>query len=161
MASERSRALADDFAAANAEVVTFACSCDEHAWVLTVPGEEWAVGVVVHHIAEGHANGLRWLEAMARGDGVSDTAEGIDEANAQHARRAGDVTQAETVALLEENGRRLEALLRSLSDEELDRVAPFGPAGGQALPTGALAAVAARHAREHMTHAEEAVRAAK
>ena len=64
--------------------------------------------------------------------------------------------QAETVALLEENGARLEALLRSLSDEELDRAAPFGPAGGRLLPTGALAAVAARHAREHLAHAREA-----
>jgi DinB superfamily len=155
MVSERSTALADDFAAANAEVVAFATSCGEDAWVLRVPGEEWTVGVVVHHIAVGHANALRWLDGMARGDGVSDTAEGIDEANALHARRATGVTQSETVALLQENGARLEALLRSLSDEELDRAAPFGPAGGRALPTGALAAVAARHAREHLAHAQE------
>jgi DinB superfamily len=156
MASERSSALADDFVAANAEVVAFAASCDDDAWVLPVPGEGWTVGVVVHHIAEGHANALRWLEAMARGDGVSDTAEGIDQANALHARRAGGVTQAETVALLEENGARLGALLRSLSDGELDRAAPFGPAGGRDLRTGALAAVAARHAREHLAHARTA-----
>ena len=156
MASERSTALADDFVAANGEVVAFATSCSEDAWVLRVPGEEWTVGVVVHHIGEGHANALRWLDGMARGDGVSDTAEGIDEANALHARRASGVQQAETVALLRENGARLEALLRSLSDEELDRAAPFGPAGGRALPTGALAAVAARHAREHLAHAQEA-----
>jgi DinB superfamily len=156
VASERSTALADDFVAANGEVVAFATSCGEDAWGRPVPGEEWTVGVVVHHIAEGHANALRWLDEMARGDGVSDTAAGIDKANALHAQRAAGVRQAETVALLEANGARLEALLRSLSDEELDRAAPFGPAGGRALPTGALAAVAARHAREHLAHAKEA-----
>jgi hypothetical protein len=157
MARERSGALADDFVAANEEVAAFACSCDEDAWVRPVPGEDWTVGVVIHHIAEGHAQALRWLDEMAYRDGVSDTAEGIDEANARHAVRARGVTQAETVALLEENGGRLEVLLRSLGDEELDRAAPFGPAGGQALPTAALAAVAARHAREHLSHARKAV----
>ena len=93
---------------------------------------------------------------MARGEGVTDTAEEID--RGQRGARAcapSRVRPAETVALLEENGARLEALLRALSDEELDRAAPFGPAGGRALPTGDLAAVAARHTREHLAHAKD------
>src|ERR1700683_3611085 len=100
MASERAAALADDFAAAHAEALTFARSCSEVAWARPVPGEEWPVGVVLHHIAEGHQNSLRWLEAMARGDGVTDTAEEIDQTNAVHAVRAGAMTATETVARL-------------------------------------------------------------
>ncbi len=156
MASERAAALADDFATANAEAVTFARSCPEEAWMLPVPGEEWTVGVVVHHIAESHDSGARWLAGMARGEGVPDTADEIDRANAAHALRAASTTPAETVALLTDGGARLEALLRGLSDEELDRSAPFGPAGGRAFPTIDLAAVPARHTREHLAHARAA-----
>jgi DinB superfamily len=154
--SERAEKLADDFAAANADAIAFVHHCDGDVWARHVAGEEWSVGVVLHHVAEGHDQGVRWLEAMARGEGVTDTAEGIDRTNAAHAARAETATTAETAALLEENGDRLFRALRGLSDDELDRTAPFGPAGGQALPTEALAVVIARHVREHLAHASAA-----
>jgi len=157
MASERAAALAHDFAAANADALAFARACTEGDWAVTVPGEGWTVGVVLHHIAEGHAHGRRWLEAMAGGVGVAESAEDIDRANAAHALDMAAVGPAETVALLEVNGDGLERALRGLSDEDLDRTAPFGPAGGRPLPTGDLAAVAARHTREHLAHARAAV----
>jgi hypothetical protein len=157
MPSERGTALAEDFAAANREVVEFARSCSDAEWVLVVPGEQWPVGVVVHHIAEGHEHGVNWLSQMAHGQAITDTAEGIDQDNAAHATRAARAGRDETVALLEANAVTLERALRALSDEELDRTASFGPAGGRELPTVALAAVAARHAREHLAHARAAV----
>ena len=151
--SERATALADDFAAANAEALAFARSCADSQWAVTVPEEGWPVGVVLHHIAEGHANSARWLRGMARGDGVAESAEDIDRANAVHAVRSEGAGRAETVALLETNGTLLEETLRGLGDAELDRIAPFGPAGGRPLATVDLAAVAARHTREHLAHA--------
>jgi len=157
MASERAAALARDFAAANADALAFARACTEGDWAVTVPGEGWTVGVVLHHIAEGHAQGRRWLEAMAGGVGVAESAEDIDRANAAHALDMAAVGPADTVALLEVNGDGLERALRGLSDEDLDRAAPFGPAGGRPLQTGDLAAVAARHTREHLAHARAAV----
>ncbi len=157
MASERSGGLADDFAAANAEAVAFADACTDEQWALTVPGEGWTVGVVLHHVAEGHAHGVRWLGEMASGEGVTDTAESIDKENASHAVRAEAAARGDTVALLRVNGSQLEAVLRALSDEALDRVAPFGPAGGRSFRTEDLAAVSARHTREHLSHAQGAV----
>ena len=157
MPSERATVLAEDFAAANHEVLVFARSCSGAEWALMVPGEEWPIGVVMHHIAEGHEHGLVWLTRMARGEAVTDSAEGIDQDNAAHAARAATAGQDETIALLEANAAPLERALRALSDEELDRTAPFGPAGGRELPTVALAAVAARHAREHLAHARAAL----
>lgn len=157
MASERSGELADDFARANAEAVAFAHACTDEQWALTVPGEGWAVGVVLHHIAEGHAHGVRWLGEMASGRGVTATAESIDKENAAHAVRAEASGRDETVSLLGVYGSQLEEVLRALSDEELDRAAPFGPAGGRALRTEDLAAVPARHTREHLSHARGAV----
>ncbi len=112
---------------------------------------------MLHHIAEGHANSVRWLHGMACGDGVAESAEDIDRANAVHAVRSMDAGRAETVALLESNGALMESTLRGLGDEELDRTAPFGPAGGRELATVDLAAVAARHTREHLAHAVAAV----
>lgn len=157
MPSERGAALADDFGAANAEAIAFARRCGAEEWSAAVPGENWSVGVVLHHIAEGHGQTARWLRAMSRGQGVPDTAADIDRANAAH-REAASIGAAETIALLEASGAELEALLRQLDDEELDRAAPFGPAGGQVFPTAELAPVAARHTREHLAHARGAVR---
>lgn len=155
--SERADALAADFAVANGEAMAFALSCTDAQWGIVVPGEEWSVGVVLHHIAEGHGNGLAWLEVMAQGRAITDTAAGIDQKNVEHATRVSDVGQAETAQLLAENGARLEVLLRGLSDDELDTTAPFGPAEGRALPVSAMAAVAARHVRDHLSHARAAV----
>ena len=76
MASDRATALADDFSAANAEAMDFVRRCTAAEWTLTVPGEEWPVGVVLHHIAVGHGHGARWLHDMASGEGVTETAEG-------------------------------------------------------------------------------------
>ena len=157
MASERATALADDFVAANAEALEFARGCGARSWALTVPGEGWSVGVVLHHIAEGHAHAAHWLEDMARGEGVVETAEDIDRTNAAHAVRAEAVSPAETVALLVANGDLLEGAFRGLGDEDLDRTAPFGPAGGRRMATGDLAVVAARHTREHLAHVRSAV----
>jgi hypothetical protein len=157
MASKRGTLLADDFAAVNDEAVTFARSCTDEQWAIVVPGEEWTVGVVLHHIAEGHSNVMRWLHAMARGEAVTDTVEIIDETNVEHAGRAAAAGQEETAELLTTNGTHLETMLRNLSDVELDRTAPFGPAGGRTMPTEALAEVTARHVRGHLDHARAAV----
>jgi hypothetical protein len=158
MPSERAAALADAFAAANAEAIGFARRCGADEWAVVVPGENWPVGVVLHHIAEGHGQTARWLVAMSSGQGVTDNGEDIDRANAAHAAQAASVGRAETIALLSERGAALEALLRRLDDEQLDRPAPFGPAGGQVFGSVELALVAARHTREHLAHARDAVR---
>jgi DinB family protein len=157
MPSERATELADEFAAVNAEIVTFAASCTEAQWQTMVPGEEWPVGVVLHHIAEGHAQGLRWLETMARGEAVTDTQDDIDGRNMEHARRSADIGQAETVQLLEANGALVEAALRRLDDGDLARMAPFGPAGGRSFPVGDFAAVTYQHGSGHFAHAKAAL----
>lgn len=156
MTSERAVALADEFAAANADVVRFARSCTDAQWRTMVPGEGWPVGVVIHHIAVSYANGRGWLETMIRGDAVTTTRDEIDQVNVEHAADNADVGIPDTVALLESNAATTEALLRGLTDEQLDQLAPFGPADGRSLPTAQLAAVSAQHALGHLSHAMEA-----
>jgi DinB family protein len=157
MTSARATALADEFAGANEAAITFARSCSDDQWRTVVPGEDWPVGVVLHHIAQGHAQGVSWLTTMVAGESVTDTDEDIDAHNLTHAEQYAGVGVAETVALLEENGRKVETFIRQLGDEDLDRTAPFGPAEGQAFPVEQLVAASYRHALSHLAHAQEAV----
>jgi len=134
MVSERAAALADEFAAANAEVVAFAQSCPADRWARTVPGEGWTVGVVMHHIAESHENSRRWVEEMARGHGVPESADMIDEANAAHAVRAAAATPAETATLLEDAGAALEAVLRGAATRNSTAPLPSARQAAECFP---------------------------
>ena len=156
MASERADALADEFASANEDAIAFVRRCSEEDWSRTVPGEAWPVGVVLHHVAEGHGQGQRWIRSMADGQGVAESGDDVDRVNAEHAQRAAGTTRDETALLLGTEGARLEATRRALTDTELDRTAPFGPAGGRRVPTVELVPVMARHTREHVAHARAA-----
>jgi hypothetical protein len=157
MPDERAAVFGDDFAAANAEAIAFARSCSEAQWQSVVPGEEWTVGVVVHHIAEGHADVLGWLEAMVQGQAVTETIDDIDGQNVEHAERTSSIGIAETVDLLQANGDRIEAFLRGLTAEQLAQTAPFGPAGGRPLPVSDMAEVPTSHMVDHLAHARRAV----
>jgi hypothetical protein len=96
---------------------------------------------------------------MVSGDGVTDSGDDIDRHDVTHATENAEVSVADTIALLQENGRRTELVIRQLSEEDLDRTAAFGPADGQALPVGRLAAETSRHACGHLAHATEAMAA--
>jgi hypothetical protein len=148
--------IARDFEAANDEAVRFAEACTTAQWGTLVPGENWSVGVVLHHIAVGHLQCLRWLGHLSGGEAVPDTAAQIDADNAQHARDCADVGITETVEALRANGARLAGFMRSLGDDQLARSAPFGPGNGVEVTTDQLAAVASRHCRVHLAAARDA-----
>ncbi|HXQ59624.1 MAG TPA: DinB family protein [Acidimicrobiales bacterium] len=142
--------LADDLEAANDEAIAFADGCSDAQWSTMVRGEEWPVGVVLHHIATGHEQMLRWLGLARRGEEILTTAADIDADNARHARDNAGVSRPETVEALRRNGAALARVIRSLDADELARSVPFGPADAMAVTTQALAAVSARHCRTHL-----------
>ena len=158
MPSERGAALADDFGHANADAIAFArelpartsgpCPC-------RVKSGRSASSSTTSR--KGTDRAPAGCAAMSGGQAVTETAGDIDRANAAHAAQAGSVGPAETIALLTERGAELEALLRRLDDDQLDRAAPFGPAGGEIFAAADLAPVAARHTREHLAHARGAL----
>jgi hypothetical protein len=150
-------ALAAAADAANEEVIAFARSCTEDQWRTTVPGENWPVGVVVHHVAEGHLLLIGWLAALSRGEDVTDSAADVDEANAVHARRCAAVRVDETVALLRANGAKMAAFIRSLDDAALARAASFGPGNGMEMRAEQAAGAAARHCQVHLANARSAL----
>jgi hypothetical protein len=148
--------LVADFEAANEEAVEFVRSCSPEEWATIVPGEDWTVGVVIHHFADSYPILCHWIEDTVDGSGVPPETD-MDAVNAKHAADWASVTPEETVDLLEINGASTAAIIISLDAADLDRTAPFGPAGGQHMSVERLAALPALHTRQHLGHAKEAI----
>jgi DinB superfamily len=149
--------LAAAFEAANDGVISFVETCSDGQWSAMVSGEDWSVGVVMHHVAVGHLQMLDWVGRASRGEAVEKTGDEIDADNARHARDFAGVTRAETMEALRRHGDGLGQFMRRLSADELATSVPFGPGGGMAVTTEQLASVAARHCRTHLDGAHAAV----
>lgn len=149
-------AIARDFEEANADAIAFAEGCTAAQWSAMVAGEDWPVGVVLHHIATGHVQMLGWLGLARGGEEIGKTAAEIDADNARHAIDFAGVIPGETVRELRRNGAALASCIRSLDAGELAGSVSFGPAEGREVTTEALASVSARHCRAHLADAREA-----
>ena len=86
-------------------------------------GDDWPVGVVIHHIAEGFNLVSRWIDCALGGRAIEDTAEGIDSANRRHAEDFASVGVEETVELLNTNGAGAVAKIRGLDEPDLKKTA--------------------------------------
>ena len=122
--SERARGLADRFEQASQEIVRTVERCSEGEWRATTSGEGWSVGVVAHHVAEGHKAIAGLVQMAATGQPLPAlTMEMLDQANAKYARQQANGTRAETLELLRQNAASAAATVRGLSDEQLNRTA--------------------------------------
>jgi hypothetical protein len=148
--SEAAGRLAAEVEVANDEVIAFAEGCSDGQWATMVEGEDWPVGVVVHHIAEGHLQMIDWLGRARRGDPITITASEIDADNARHALEWVGVGRTEAVEQLRRHGAALVALIGDLSPAELTTSVSFGPGNGMEVTAEQLAPVAARHCRTHL-----------
>ncbi len=121
---ERSRVLVDRFEQANQEIVRTVEQCSEAHWRATTSGERWSVGVVAHHVAEGHKIIAGLVQAVAAGQSLPTlTMEMLDQMNAEHARQHANCTRAETLDLLRQNAALAAGTVRGLGDDQLDRTA--------------------------------------
>jgi hypothetical protein len=149
--------MAADLERANAEAVAFVETCTDEQWRTVVTGEEWSVGVVLHHIAVGHLQMIDWLGRVRRGEDITKTAAEIDADNARHARDSAGVSRTDTVEQLRRHGSALATYMRGLSPEELTVSVSFGPGNGMAVTALQLAPVSARHCLEHLNDARTAL----
>jgi DinB superfamily len=148
---------AEDLEQANQDAIAFATSCSPEDWVTVVPGEQWPVCVVVHHVAEGYDLVSRWIDCALAGHPIEDTAEGIDAANLRHAEAFAGVEVAETLELLRTSGAAAVAKLGRLGESDLAKTAAFGPATGQQFSVEQFCMAAAGHVRSHLGRARAAV----
>jgi len=121
----RAEALATRIEQGAAGLAVFAESLSATEWGTSVKDGR-TVGVIVHHVASVYPIEIDLARTIASGTAVAGvTWEFVAELNAKHAQEQAGVTKAEALDLLRRNSKQAAEAVRALSDEELDRAAPF------------------------------------
>ena len=118
----RAEALAKKFEAKAQEATAVIERLGDTDWTKVTSAEKWSVGVVAHHIAMAHQGIGGIIKGIAEGKpGPARPMDAIHAMNAKHAQEYANCTKAETLALHKNNAAATAALVRGLSDAELDR----------------------------------------
>jgi phosphate uptake regulator len=127
--SRRAELLADRIEAGAAALAAFAEGLSDEEWGTPVSrngGDRRSVGVIVHHVASSYPVEVDLAQIVACGKAVTDvTWEVVAGMNAAHAREHAEVTKDATLDLLRRNSRQAASAVRTFTDDELDRAAPF------------------------------------
>jgi phosphate uptake regulator len=127
--SRRAELLADRIEAGAAALAAFAEGLSDEEWRTPVSrngGDSRSVGVIVHHVASSYPVEVDLAQIIACGKAVTDvTWEVVAGMNAAHAREHAGVAKAATLDLLRRNSRQAASAVRTFTDDELDRAAPF------------------------------------
>jgi hypothetical protein len=125
----RAESLADRIEEGAAKLAAFAEGLSDAEWRTPVSGagkDRRPVGVLVHHVASMYPIEIDVVRAVASGKAVTDvTWDAVAGINAKHATDNAGVTKAAALELLRRNSREAAAAVRALTDDELDRAAPF------------------------------------
>jgi hypothetical protein len=84
--SERAAELASQFEQANRDFIEEVERLTDDQCQALVPGENWLVGVVAHHVVDSFGLITGWIENLARGEEAVYDHDAVDAHNAQHAR---------------------------------------------------------------------------
>jgi Mycothiol maleylpyruvate isomerase N-terminal domain len=118
----KSEALAKQYEAKVQEATGILEGISEADWKKTTAAEKWTVGVVAHHVAGGHEGIAGIIKTVAGGQSIPNfTLDALHEMNAKHAHEFANVGKAETIALHKKNAAAAAAVVRGLSDADLDR----------------------------------------
>ena len=129
--SERSEALATAFEQANSAVIEALEGCTDEQARTICDSEGWSVAVAAHHLATGHEALASFAQLVADGKELPPiTMEMIHAGNAKHAEDFASIGRDECLAALRTHGAAAAAMVRGLSDEQLDRSAPLALVGG-------------------------------
>jgi uncharacterized protein (TIGR03083 family) len=118
----RADALAKQFEAKAAEMADTLEKLTDADWKRTTASEKWTVGVTAHHVAGAHEAIAGILKTIAGGQSMSGfSVSMLHDMNAKHATEHANCTRAETLAMHKKGAAAAAAVVRSLSDAELDR----------------------------------------
>ena len=118
----RAETLAKQFETKAAEVTTTLGKLTDADWKKVTAAEKWSVGVTAHHLAGAHEPISGIVKTVAGGQSLPHfTMDMLNESNAKHAREFASCTKAETLALHQKGVAAAAAVVRGLSDAELDR----------------------------------------
>lgn len=154
--SQRADALANTLEEGARALAAFAQSLTDEEWQTHLP-EGRKVGVIVNHVATVYPLEVQFARSVAQGAPATINGEAVNKMNAGHARDADAVSKEETLKLLADNSAAAAAAIRSLTDAELDSVAPV-PLYGNAPVTCQF--VLEDHAVRHSFHHLAKIKAA-
>ena len=118
----RAEMLAKQFEAKASELTGVIEKLSDADWKKVTAAEKWPVGVTAHHVAGAHEPISGMAKAVAAGQTLPPfTMAMLDEMNAKHAKDFAGCTKAETLALHQKGVAGAAAMVRGLSDAELDR----------------------------------------
>jgi len=125
--SRRAQLLADRLEQGAAGLAAFAEGLSEAEWnTPATVTDRRPIGVIIHHVASMYPIEVDVARAIAAGNAITDvTWEVVADINAKHAHEHAQVTKAAALELLRRNSRDAAAAVRTFTDEELDRAAPF------------------------------------
>jgi hypothetical protein len=125
MVTARADALAERLEQGAEALAALASGLSDAQWQTRIAKDGRKVGVVVHHVASMYPLEIQLAQLLAEGKPVVGvTWAAVDEINAQHAREYDAVTKEAALDLLRRNSNVAAAVLRLLSDEQLDQAAP-------------------------------------
>jgi hypothetical protein len=158
--NRRAEALAGRIEEGAAGLAAFIEGVSETEWNTPISStDRRTVGVVVHHVAFVYPIEVDLARAIAAGKAIIDvTWDAVAEINGKHSGDQTKVTKAEALELLRLNSRKAAEAVRSFTDEELDRAAPFSLSYG--APVTAQFVVedhAVRHSWHHLASIRRAL----
>jgi hypothetical protein len=146
-------AYADDIAGARQRLLAFVGTCTDEDWsAAPLDGDPRPVGVVVDHVAHAYEYLAGWTGDLLAGRTVAVSPEVVDALNAGHAPSAAGVTRPKAADHLRRSGDVLIALVAGLDPGQLEA------SGGRVRR---FAEIAARHADDHRSDLEAALRRAR
>jgi hypothetical protein len=151
--------LAERLERGASELADFARSLTEAEWRRTTPGDGRPVGVIVHHVATVYPLEVHLAQLMAAGTPIVNvTWTTVREMNAAHAVEYAHATKESTLALLAANSTAAAEVVRSFTDDELDRAVLVSLYGDAELTCQfMLEDHAVRHSYHHLSRLRAAV----
>ena len=155
--SQRTKELMERFTAFSSDFIAFVENCTDEDWQKVCGGEQWTVGVVAHHVAAGHYSSLDLVKMIVDGETLPPlTMETVDRMNAQHAQEHADVTRAEVLALLRENGAAFASYLEGLSEADLGSTGYLAAIDGDVSAQQLIEMIILHTAGDHLTNIKAA-----
>jgi len=153
--NRRAELLADRIEEGAARLADFAGRLTDAEW--STPTSEGGrqgrpAGLIIHHVASIYPIEITVAKAVAAGKTITDvTWEAVAEINAKHASENANASRSDTIQLLLKNSREAADAVRALTDEELDRAAPFSLSFGAPVTAQfVLEDHAVRHSWHHL-----------
>jgi len=124
--TQRNETLATAFEQVAGHILTVADGLSDAAWGVAPAGEARTAGQIAYHTAEVYHNVSGFIQMAVSGQPLPAlTMESIHGFNAEQATRYAGAGRAGALAMLRQNGTATAALLRTLSDTQLDTGAEF------------------------------------